>query len=313
MKSIVGQTAALHIAYWRYDPWYRRAWFVFPQAAALLLVGWLLADHGVIPVGDWAKPVDCSNASTPGCATPNPAAQQGSSTGIAQTVHGTVQFAGRAIPLPTLAGSSSGWTVVARIPIARQDGLRIDNVVLAAWSGHTLTGLVRLTGSDRATPSKTGYRADGNCERSDVNFTAVQSNADFGEQECQMIDFVEVKTIEAQTSPPVMRAAIGDIKLRSLTPPSTMVGAYFRLASREHVLIATYYFNPEIEGIPAPQNPTWSESDWNKYKIANDPAKRAYIARVQSWIGDWKSVLKSGFDGQLAMGQLPPPYRDRKP
>jgi hypothetical protein len=36
MKPIVGRTAALHIAFWQYDPWYRRAWFVWPQAAAIL-------------------------------------------------------------------------------------------------------------------------------------------------------------------------------------------------------------------------------------------------------------------------------------
>ncbi|MBV8168048.1 MAG: sel1 repeat family protein, partial [Alphaproteobacteria bacterium] len=33
-----------------------------------LLAGWLLVDPGATPVGVWAKPADCSNASTPGCA-----------------------------------------------------------------------------------------------------------------------------------------------------------------------------------------------------------------------------------------------------
>jgi TPR repeat protein len=68
MTPVVGQTAALHIAFWQYDPWYRRAWFVWPQATAILVVGWLLADSGAVPVGNWAKPADCSTASTPGCA-----------------------------------------------------------------------------------------------------------------------------------------------------------------------------------------------------------------------------------------------------
>jgi TPR repeat protein len=68
MKRVVGQTAALHIAFWQYDPWYRRAWFIWPQAAAILLALWLLADRGALPVGNWATPADCSNASNPGCA-----------------------------------------------------------------------------------------------------------------------------------------------------------------------------------------------------------------------------------------------------
>jgi TPR repeat protein len=68
MRPVVGRTAALHIAFWQYDPWYRRAWFVWPQAAAMLLASWLLADRGALPVDNWAKPADCSNPSASGCA-----------------------------------------------------------------------------------------------------------------------------------------------------------------------------------------------------------------------------------------------------
>src|ERR1700758_4381582 len=65
-----GRAAALHIAFWQYDPLYRRAWFVWPQAIAILLAGWLLVGlpQAAVPVGNWAKPADCTNASTPGCA-----------------------------------------------------------------------------------------------------------------------------------------------------------------------------------------------------------------------------------------------------
>src|SRR6516225_301278 len=68
MNRLAAKTAALHIAFWQYDPWYRRAWFIGPQAVAFLLASWLLADKGVLPTGKWAKPADCSNASNPGCA-----------------------------------------------------------------------------------------------------------------------------------------------------------------------------------------------------------------------------------------------------
>lgn len=46
MKRVVSQTAALHIAFWQYDRWYRRAWFIWPQAIAILLAVWFLADRG---------------------------------------------------------------------------------------------------------------------------------------------------------------------------------------------------------------------------------------------------------------------------
>jgi TPR repeat protein len=70
MTTIVRRAAALHIAFWQYDPLYRRAWRVWPQATAMLLAGWLVVglSGAAVPVGDWAKPADCSNASTPACA-----------------------------------------------------------------------------------------------------------------------------------------------------------------------------------------------------------------------------------------------------
>ena len=70
--------AALHVAFWQYDPWYRRAWFVWPQVITILLATWFLVggrpQAAAPPVGAWAKPADCSNASTPGCAATRRAA-----------------------------------------------------------------------------------------------------------------------------------------------------------------------------------------------------------------------------------------------
>ncbi|MBW8854349.1 MAG: sel1 repeat family protein, partial [Bradyrhizobium sp.] len=68
--TAIGRAAALHIAFWHYDPWYRRAWIVWPQATAILLASWFVVGlpPAAVPVGNWAKPVDCSNAFTPGCA-----------------------------------------------------------------------------------------------------------------------------------------------------------------------------------------------------------------------------------------------------
>jgi TPR repeat protein len=66
----IGRMAALHGAFWQYDPWYRRAWYVWPQVTAILFAGWLLVGlpPAAVPLGSWAKPADCTNASTPGCA-----------------------------------------------------------------------------------------------------------------------------------------------------------------------------------------------------------------------------------------------------
>jgi TPR repeat protein len=67
--TAISQTAALHIAFWQCDPWYRRAWLVWPQVTAILLASWLLVGpQAAVSVGNWAKPADCSSALTPGCA-----------------------------------------------------------------------------------------------------------------------------------------------------------------------------------------------------------------------------------------------------
>jgi TPR repeat protein len=69
--TMIGRTAALHVAFWQYDPFYRRAWFVWPQVTAILFVMWFLVglpQAAVPPLAAWAKPADCSNALTPGCA-----------------------------------------------------------------------------------------------------------------------------------------------------------------------------------------------------------------------------------------------------
>ena len=44
-----------HAASWHGDKWYRRAWYIWPQAISLLLVGWLFAGALVKPI-PWAQP-----------------------------------------------------------------------------------------------------------------------------------------------------------------------------------------------------------------------------------------------------------------
>jgi tetratricopeptide (TPR) repeat protein len=44
-----------HAASWHSDKWYRRAWYIWPQVASLLVVGWVLAGVLLKPV-PWAEP-----------------------------------------------------------------------------------------------------------------------------------------------------------------------------------------------------------------------------------------------------------------
>src|ERR1700730_17673487 len=70
--TAIGRTAALHIAFCQYDPLYRRAWLVWPQAIAILLASWLLLGlEAAVTLGNWAKPADCTHAWTPVGAAPS--------------------------------------------------------------------------------------------------------------------------------------------------------------------------------------------------------------------------------------------------
>ena len=42
-----------HAASWHSDKWYRRAWYIWPQVASLLVVGWVFA--GAQPNPPWAQ------------------------------------------------------------------------------------------------------------------------------------------------------------------------------------------------------------------------------------------------------------------
>jgi tetratricopeptide (TPR) repeat protein len=44
-----------HAASWHSDKWYRRAWYIWPQVASLLVVGWVFAGVLLNPV-PWAEP-----------------------------------------------------------------------------------------------------------------------------------------------------------------------------------------------------------------------------------------------------------------
>jgi tetratricopeptide (TPR) repeat protein len=59
-----------HAASWHSDKWYRRAWYVWPQAISLLLVGWLFAGALIKPI-PWAQP----KPQAPPTANPKPPAQ----------------------------------------------------------------------------------------------------------------------------------------------------------------------------------------------------------------------------------------------
>lgn len=208
-----------------------------------------------------------------------------------------ISFNGRAIPLP--AGT---WRVVASLPGADTNHVTIDVKALANESEGKLRGLVLLVGNDEKTPSRTGFRADANCERSDVIFTKLVRNDDFGDQRCYYVDLLitDAKESSSQQQNTLLRAAFGDLDERRVTVPSTMLGAMFRYASHERLLIAKFFFNPEVEGITPSAKVAWLDNDWNKYNLARNLDKSRYVQRLEAWAAKWDTVLQSVWTGQTS-------------
>uniref|UniRef100_Q07NA4 Uncharacterized protein n=1 Tax=Rhodopseudomonas palustris (strain BisA53) TaxID=316055 RepID=Q07NA4_RHOP5 len=208
-------------------------------------------------------------------------------------VETSVRFGGRAIPLP--AGQ---WRVVASLPTMAPGGIAIDMKVLSRERSGVLVGLIALVGNDKATPSPTGYRSDGNCERSDYIFTNVVKNEDFAEQECSYIDFIAPNDVSAIVGEPGLRAAFGDLRQRGVELPSTLVAAALRLGDRHDLLIARIYLNPETTGLPRPQKIDRLDNDWNKYNLPRYGDKLAYFEKVKAWLARWTDVLRATWKEQ---------------
>src|SRR3954447_11055705 len=58
MNKASGKLIGLHQAFWNYDPWYRRAWYVWPQALSLTALIFVLAPGSASPpAAPWVKPL----------------------------------------------------------------------------------------------------------------------------------------------------------------------------------------------------------------------------------------------------------------
>lgn len=59
MSSRLSRLAAAHGLNWAFDPRYKWAWYVWPQAASVVAAAWLLAGSpSVSPVASWGKPAE---------------------------------------------------------------------------------------------------------------------------------------------------------------------------------------------------------------------------------------------------------------
>jgi hypothetical protein len=253
---------------------------IYPPVGAPSLSGMQLgANYTPVPMPQQTNPQP-----TAGVANPVP---QAHSARFGEIANATIAFAGRSVPLP-----AGRWRVVASLPNTRPDGVIIDAIAAAREDDGTVRAIVLLVANNTATPSPTPFRADGNCDRSDLIFTHIVKNQDLGDQDCQTVDFVSVDGALKQGADVLLRAALGELQQSHIALPSTLVSANFRFGDSRSILLARYYFNPDAAGVSASTKSQWQESDWNKYNLARHPDKQTYVTNVIAWVDGWGAILR---------------------
>jgi hypothetical protein len=89
------------------------------------------------------------------------------------------------------------------------------------------------------------------------------------------------------------------VEANSLIMPGTMIAVQYRRGGDDKFFSLNYYFNPEQEGIPPPQQADWRTSDWHRDRAFRDPVKNAYIDKLIKWGETWHEQVVKGFKGQL--------------
>lgn len=93
---------------------------------------------------------------------------------------------------------------------------------------------------------------------------------------------------------------------KKLTMPSTAVStAYIKFFAGDFVR-ATYWFNPELAGIPVDGASVRSQSAWNSELLKSNPERQRYIESVKSWSASLIAANRASlYDGKPNIASLP--------
>ena len=62
-----------------------------------------------------------------------------------------------------------------------------------------------------------------------------------------------------------------------------------RRADANGMATTFYYFDPASEGI-ASASTTWAESEWQRSRLDADPARKAYVQKLERWGEGWSQI-----------------------
>ena len=185
---------------------------------------------------------------------------------------------GQTIPLP--AGT---WTVLAHFRDQGRSLAQGDAVVLGRIDGNKLAGLVAVNAtqlSGGATPRP--FEA---CNRADYAFRKVDTYDAQGEQRCWWINHA----VSVWQSQPIFQAARTELSRLGVSPPQVLMNVGLRRADANGMATTFYYFDPASEGI-ASASTTWAESEWQRSRLDADPARKAYVQKLERWGEGWSQI-----------------------
>ncbi len=77
--------------------------------------------------------------------------------------------------------------------------------------------------------------------------------------------------------------------------PDTMLGVKYVMAVGPKYLAATYYRDPEFEGIARSGNAGWKQNDWHKSRVHQFPDRVQYVEKTKAWAAGWREKVKAEF------------------
>ncbi len=182
---------------------------------------------------------------------------------------------GQALPLP-----EGTWTSVARAHRRNNHNNLLETVTLVATDSGQVTGLV--IGRTNIDAARSGWIIPKLCQRSDTHLAEVVSY-NTRDSFCWGIVHSDHSKNFSGYWGEVLRPYFDYVDGRGIAAPKAMIDVEMYKAKPSRFLSARYYWNPEVEGFPAPAVAAWQNSDWNVSNVAGDAEKLAYLERLEAW------------------------------
>ena len=225
---------------------------------------------------------------------------------IGHHYRGSVPYLGRDLPLP-----DGDWILLVReVVYARPqpDPTKPvqpprDHIALVRRDNGVLTGLIEAFGNPDGKPSPIGWPLDAICGSDTVIRSDVRKADPRGDQDCMAVNFINTTRFRDAGAPRFLRSLAVGLDGLNLLPPAIMVGVVIAEADPTHLLTVSVFLNPDAAGITPDHAVQRARSDWASFNLPHDPAKLAYVEKLEAWGRRWRDVMRQ----QLSNDRVPVP------